>query len=224
MIWWKVLKQVLFKFCHFLKNCVQYRILFSEYNLDLVRFIQNNIVWDDDHPDEDVMKQVIRPTQTLRNESPLVYEKEVQEDVSKVINLTDKTKEEVKSLFYNKSFNHIRSVAAFYYQQTGRYIQGALFEKFAMNKFVLVNIVNFAQNETNYYAKCLVRSLKEKRFGNYDENILNCILILRCEVDMADVKQEYYKMVGETLKKSVAKETLGLYENAVCELIGECDS
>lgn len=166
------------------------------------------------------MKQIIRPTETQRDESLVVNEKEVLDDVFKVMNITDKTKEEIKSIFYNKSYSHIRSIATVYFQQNQSHIQAILFDKFSLNKHILVSIVNFAQNPTNYFAKCLIRSLKERSLGVVDENILNCVLIFRCEMDMAIVKTEYYKMCGETLEKSIEKHTSGLYADAIRELIG----
>lgn len=140
------------------------------------------------------------------------------EDTNKLIHISDKTKEDVKNIFFNKSFAHIRAICGFYMQKTQRPIHQIIAGKFTRNTEILTNIINFAQNPTNYFAKCLETSLKKSCFDKY---ILNCVMILRCEVDMIDVKEEYFKLTEESLREAIHRETSGTYKLALFELLGE---
>lgn len=183
------------------------------------KFVKNKINIDDKHPDKKIINQIIRTLTTSRDESGATNDLSVIQDVDKVGLVNSKTKEDVKTIFYTQNFPHIRSIAAIYLQHTDHHIQEKISKTFTHNTEIFNNIINFAQNPTNYFAKCLVTAFMEPCFDKY---IVNLVLILRCEVDMIDIKEEYFKMTGgETLKESIVRECSGSYRSALLELIGE---
>lgn len=193
-------------------------MIFTEYNQNLTKFIKHKITTDDKHPDKQFVKQILRSITTNRDELNIIVEEAVLEDVKKIISFSDKTKEDVKTIFFTKSYAHIRAISVIYLQQTGRPINEIFLEKFTRNKEILTNIISFAQDPTNYFAKCLVTCLKKSCFDRY---ILNCVMILRCEVDMVDIKEEFFKMTEEMLREAINRETSGTYKLALLELLGE---
>jgi annexin A7/11 len=57
-------------------------------------------------------------------------------------------------------------------------------------------------------------------FGTYDRDLIR-LVVTRCEVDMADIKEEFNKKYGKTLKSFIKGDTSGDYKHALYALIGE---
>lgn len=143
------------------------------------------------------------------------------DDVNLMVNLTkDKIdKEMAKYIFYTKTFQHIKALCIEYQKRTnGNTIQNLIDKTFVQNKFMLMNIVGYALNPVTYFVAVLRRSMKG--LGT-NSKLLSATIVMRCEIDMADVKVEFKKISGDTLRNWIRDDTSGYYKYALYELIGE---
>lgn len=193
----------------------------EKYEMQLTTFIKVAIHSDPDHPNDSYVAQIIRVYETIRDESYLVEEKNVLEDVQKLLELRKNKgiKPEVKNILYTKSFAHIRAICQEYLKQNGGVaIHDLISSTFSFNKFVLLNIVNFAINPIQYFV-----SIFKTHGGIFTANtqIFNSVILLRSEVDLMDIKHEFQRVYKLSLQDHIRKKTSGYYKYALYELIGE---
>lgn len=222
-----------------------------EYGTDLIKYLKFHINTDNDHPDKFIINQILRPTESMRDESGIVPKRNLMDDVNLMVNLTKDNKidkEMAKQIFYTKNFQHIKALCYEYKKRLDSTtsigggsstncsckIQGIsssrcgdrrchsmqnLIEKtFVHNKFMLLNIVTYAINPVSYFSDVLRRSMKG--LGT-NSKLLSATIILRCEIDMLDIKVEFQKFNGDTLRNWIRDDTSGYYKYALYELINE---
>lgn len=146
--------------------------------------------------------------------------KEVLADVEslKSLKVNNKLKENIKSMLYTKSFTHMNAVCQEYLKQSGEPIHNLINKRFFKNKFVLINIVNYAINPVQYYVETLKRFTRKL---TSDPDAVKIIILMRCEIDLLTIKNEFQRTTGKTLRDAIQVSTSGFYKYALYELIGE---
>lgn len=174
-----------------------------------------------DHPDKFIYKQCIRCVTFMRDESDTIIEKDVLADVECLRTLKNENKrfkDPVKLMFYTQNFAHIRAVCQAYLKETNEPTHNLINDMFGPNKLVLLNIANFAINPVQYFVetfRTFTRTLKA------DPNTVNSIILLRSELDLVNIKSEYERTTGKSLRDAVRNSSSGFYKYALYELIGE---
>lgn len=189
-----------------------------EYNCDINLFLRSKI--NQLHPDRSIRKQILRVINTQRNESLTVDRNEAASDAGILESIMHGKSSSflAKSIFYEKSFNHIAAVTDAYQIQTGQRIDAFILNNFKRNNFTITNIVIYSKFTSYYFSSLLERSMK--RFG-LDSTLLSSIILMRCEQDMVDIKREFVRKNGKSLKDCISGVTSGDYKNALYALIGE---
>lgn len=123
--------------------------------------------------------------------------------------------DKIQELFFTKSFAFIKSLCAEFYKVTGKPIHSVV-----GHVFPLKDIINYAQDPIYYFAK----RIKNSRGFNQMKFSLNLVIILSCEVNMAEVKIEFERVYGMTLREFVRQNASGFHKYALYELIGEVRS
>lgn len=85
----------------------------------------------------------------------------------------------------------------------------------------LLTIVEVARDPAKYFAEMLAESMAGL---GADDNRLIRIIISRCEVDMAQIKEKFLDITGKSLVERIKSETSGYEEKALIALIGESES
>jgi len=105
-----------------------------------------------------------------------------------------------------------------YKKVSGRTIEQALKAEMSGELLTgLLALVRSVLNRPKYFAERLEVAMKG--FGT-DDTALIRIIVSRCEIDLANIKQEYENIYGRTLLSAVKSETSGDYCKALMALIG----
>lgn len=156
----------------------------------------------------------------MRDETGIVSEKDVLDDVESLRNLKSnkKLKDPIKLMFHTKSFAHIKAVCQEYFKQTNEPIHKLVNKRFGINKIALLNIANFAINPVQYYVetfKIFTRKLSA------DPNAIKAIIFLRSELDLVTIKSEYERTTKKSMREAIRYSSSGFFKYALYELIGE---
>lgn len=108
--------------------------------------------------------------------------------------------------------------------QEYEYITGHSLEKDIKKEFSgdiedgLLAILRYADNQPEFFARCLYKSMIG--VGTNDKALIR-LVVTRSEIDMADIKEEFERKYGKTLKSFITGDTSGSYRKALLKLIGE---
>lgn len=80
----------------------------------------------------------------------------------------------------------------------------------------LLAVVKCIRNKPAYFAERLHHAMSG--FGTKDRTLVR-IIVSRSEIDLVQIKQEFFRMFGETLEKWIEADTSGKYEDALLALI-----
>lgn len=118
-----------------------------------------------------------------------------------------------------RSYEQIKLIAQEYEKLTGRSLETDIKSEFSGDiKEGLLSILNFAQNRSQFFAERLHKSMAG--LGTNDKSLIR-LVVSRCEVDMADIKDEFEIKYGKSLKSFIQGDTSGDYRNTLYALIGE---
>lgn len=189
----------------------------------MYKFLDNVVQNKKSHSDKFYINQIVRCSTFLRVESDFVETADVLADVHclRKLETNSKLKDDIKLIFYTKHFPHISAVSQEYYNQTGEPIHNLINKNFSNNRNVMLNIVNYSINPLQYYVETF-RKFTKTTVG--DPNVINCIILLRSEVDLVTIKNEFERTVGKSLRDAIRHSTSGFYKYALYELIGEMRS
>ncbi|XP_033643977.1 annexin A7-like isoform X1 [Asterias rubens] len=81
----------------------------------------------------------------------------------------------------------------------------------------MLTIVACVRSSPKYFAEKLHKSMKG--LGTDDDTLVR-VVVSRCEIDMVEIKQEFYKEYKQTLGKFIAGDTSGDYKRILLELVG----
>lgn len=65
-----------------------------------------------------------------------------------------------------------------------------------------IYLVDYTENKASFFSKKLYKALDP--IALTDDETLNRILLSRCEIDLGNVKNEYEKIFGKSLRNAVA--------------------
>jgi len=82
----------------------------------------------------------------------------------------------------------------------------------------LLSTLRVAQNRSEFFARRLHKSMSG--MGTNDRSLIR-LVVTRCEIDMVDIKQEFQRYYGKSLKEFIKGDTSGHYKHALYALIGE---
>ena len=84
-------------------------------------------------------------------------------------------------------------------------------------KITLYLAVKVAKNKDGFWAERLNESMAG--LGTEDKDLIT-IIVLRSEVDLGNIKQEFQKLYEKTLAEAIESETSGDYKKLLIALIG----
>lgn len=116
-----------------------------------------------------------------------------------------------------RSWAHIRALMAEYQHASGHSLEKAIEKEFKGNEEkALLAILQCAKSRTGYYAQVLHSAIRG--LGTNDRDLIR-VVVSRCDFDLADIKKEYEKTYGKSLKDVVSGDTSGDYRKALLALI-----
>jgi annexin A7/11 len=120
-----------------------------------------------------------------------------------------------------RSFAHVSIIATEYAKISKNPLEIDIKKEFSGDiRDALVTIVQSSTNRAQYFAEKLQKSMKG--IGTDDKSLIR-LCVWRCEIDMADIKEIFHKMFGESLKSYIRGDTSGDYRQALYTLIGESE-
>lgn len=122
-------------------------------------------------------------------------------------------------IFCLRNFDQLKIIAQEYAAITGHPLERDIKKEFNGElEDGLLAILVYANNRPEFFARCLYKSMHG--FGT-NEKALTRIIVTRCEIDMLDIKEEFQRKYGKTLKSFIKGDTSGFYRKALLKLIGE---
>lgn len=118
-----------------------------------------------------------------------------------------------------RNFAQIKTICQEYEYLTGRSLEKDIKKEFCGDiEDGLLAIIRCANNRPLYFAKCLYKTMIG--LGTNDSSLIR-LIVTRCEIDMLDIKEEFQKKYGKSLKSFIHYDTSGYYRKALIKLIGE---
>lgn len=118
-----------------------------------------------------------------------------------------------------RNFDQIKLIAQEYEKLSGKSLEKDIKSEFSGHiEDGLVAILKVAQNRSEFFASRLHKSMAG--LGTNDNELIR-LVITRCEIDMMDVKEEFMRKYGKTLKSFIKGDTSGHYKHALYALIAE---
>ncbi|CAL8405864.1 unnamed protein product [Arctogadus glacialis] len=115
--------------------------------------------------------------------------------------------------------NHLLKVFEEYKKVSGRDIEDSIKREMSGSlEEVFLAIVKCLKNKPAFFAERLYKSMKG--LGTTD-SVLIRTMVARAEIDMLDIKVEFFKMYGKTLYSFIKGDTSGDYRKILLELCGE---
>ncbi|KAG7272412.1 hypothetical protein CRUP_013166 [Coryphaenoides rupestris] len=115
--------------------------------------------------------------------------------------------------------NHLLRVFEEYQKVSGRDIEESIKREMSGSlEEVFLAIVKCLKNKPGFFAERLYKSMKG--LGTTD-SVLIRIMVARAEIDMLDIKAEFFKMYGKTLYSFIKGDTSGDYRKVLLALCGE---
>lgn len=126
------------------------------------------------------------------------------------------------SVLCQRGYGQIRAVCDEYQRLTGHTLVKAIEKEFSGDICDgLVAVVQCMSNKAEFFAQRLHKSMAG--LGTTDSQLIR-VLVMRAEVDLADVKAEFERLYGKSLRSWIKGDTSGHYKHALYALIGEAPS
>ena len=118
-----------------------------------------------------------------------------------------------------RNYEQIKLIAREYEKITGHTLEKDIKKEFSGDiEDGLLAILRVAENKPEFFARRLHKSMAG--LGTNDKSLIR-LIVSRSEIDMVDIKEEFSKKYGKTLKSFVKGDTSGHYKHAIYALIGE---
>lgn len=119
-----------------------------------------------------------------------------------------------------RSFDQLRLIQNEYEFITGHTLEKDIKKEFSGHeKDALIGICRCAQNRSQFIARYLFKAMHDDDETN--DKALIRLVVTRSEVDLLDVKEEFSKKYGKSLKSFVVGDTSGSYRKTLLKLISE---
>ena len=118
-----------------------------------------------------------------------------------------------------RNYSQIKLIAEEYEKLTGHTLEKDIKKEFSGDiEDALVSVLRAALNRPEFFAKRLYKAMAG--IGTNDRDLIR-LVVTRCEIDMVDIKEEFQKKYGKSLKSFIKGDTSGDYKHALYALIGE---
>lgn len=122
-------------------------------------------------------------------------------------------------IFASESFEHLKLVFDEYKKKAGHDIEHAIKNEMSGDvERAFLALVEFTKNPASYFARRLYESMAG--LGTRDRTLIRCV-VLRSEIDMVQVKQEFQRKYGKTLESFIKGDTSGDYKRGLLCLVGD---
>lgn len=119
-------------------------------------------------------------------------------------------------IFCVRSFDQLRLIASEYEFVTGHTLQKDIKKEFCGDlEEALLAIIRCAQDRPQFLSKFLFKATAGRTMN---DKALIRLLVTRCEIDMLDVKEEFQKRHGKTLRSFIVAQTSGWYKKNTVEV------
>jgi len=120
-------------------------------------------------------------------------------------------------IFATRSFPQLRATIHAYKKQTGQDMTKVIEKEMSKDlKRAYLTLVRYILDPITYYSEVLHQSMKG--IGTDDTTLIRTVLS-RCEIDLGDIKERYYKLHQKTLDKAIKSETSGDYRMIMLEIV-----
>ncbi|XP_029468071.1 annexin A1-like [Rhinatrema bivittatum] len=170
----------------------------------------------------DFQKALLILAKGERSEDPSVNEELADRDARALYEAGEKRKGTDVATFTDilttRSFPHLRKV----FQMYGKYSKHDLNKALDLElkgdiENCLISIVKCAVSKPAYFAEKLYLAMKGS--GTHDKALIRT-MVSRAEIDMNDIKAQYKKLYGKSLRQAILDETKGDYETILLALCG----
>lgn len=186
----------------------------------MVEYLRNKSLMSVSHPDDKILPQMINLIISSRDDNTNINMNTIRAEVRVLMDVQKENaiRELAKSIFYQKSFQHIVVLSNEYYKATGQTIGMFIEKTFRRSAFTILNIAIYAKYPEFYYASVLKKSKKIRESHKF---LLSSCIMLSCETHMIYIKRRFKREYGKSLRNWISGETWGHYKYALYELIGE---
>lgn len=157
-----------------------------------------------------------------RDESPttdLKSAKIAAEELKKAFSQTLPDEKPIVELFCTTSYAQIRLISAEFRKIQGKSLEKSVKKKFGDNvKEALVAIIRCANNRPEYFARRINKAINNHQLDNRS---LGRLIVVRSEVDLMNIKEEFSRLFRKQLKLCLKNEVHGSYKHAILTLIGD---
>ncbi|XP_069741781.1 annexin A4-like isoform X2 [Narcine bancroftii] len=130
---------------------------------------------------------------------------------------TDETK--FIKIFCRRNFAHLYKVFEEYYQITNKEIEDTIKDEMSGTfQMAMLGLVQYVKNPAGFFATKLYESMAG---AGTDDQALIRIIISRSEVDMMDIKTEFFKLYGKSLFSYIEDDVGGDYRKILLHLCGK---
>lgn len=122
-------------------------------------------------------------------------------------------------VFSGKSFAHLKVVSDEYKKLTGISLEKSVKKKVSDSlRNAFIAIIRTSNNSSKFFARRI-----NKAVNNYslDDRSLGRLIIVRSEIDLLDIKEEFNRIFRQPLKSCLKGEIAGNYKLALLTLLGE---
>lgn len=122
-------------------------------------------------------------------------------------------------IFCLRNYEQLKLIAQEYEKLTGHTLEKDIKREFSGDiEDGLLSILRVAHNRAEFFARRLHKSMAG--IGTTDRSLIR-LIVTRSEIDMMDVKDEFQRYYGKSLKSFIKGDTSGHYKHALYALIGE---
>ncbi|KAG5683038.1 hypothetical protein PVAND_012345 [Polypedilum vanderplanki] len=121
-----------------------------------------------------------------------------------------------------RNYEQIKLICQEYEKITGSSLEKDIKKEFSGDiEDALLAIIRVAKNRPEFFARRLHKSMAG--LGTDDKSLIR-LVVTRSEIDMMDIKDEFQRYYGKTLKSFIKGDTSGHYKHALYALCGESRS
>lgn len=114
---------------------------------------------------------------------------------------------EFNRILCSRNFEQLKLIAQEYEKLTGNTLEKDIKKEFSGDiEDGMVSVLRCALNRSQFFAKCLHKSIAG--IGTDDRALIR-LCVTRCEIDMADIKEEYQRKYNESLRDAIKGDTSG---------------
>lgn len=118
-----------------------------------------------------------------------------------------------------RNHEQIKLIAREYHSLSGHSLEQDIKKEFSGDiEEGLLSVLRAAESKPGFFAQRLHKSMAG--IGTNDRSLIR-LVATRCEIDMMDIKEEFQRKYGKTLKSFIKGDTSGHYKHALYALIGE---